>query len=885
MKKSAQSDRLQHDIVALEALPTLPIVALELVRRWHDPDLSIRSVTEIIARDPSLSAKVLQVANSTAFGLKKQVTSINHAAVLLGMNTLKCVTLGVTVFDSFSDQRAEWAKHVDLTEFWRHSLAVAVAAEMLSVRFGWGTPEEAFLAGLLHDIGKIGLFATHPEEYAELFSEASVGNRSLVEVESQGFGATHAEVGKWIAEKWGLPTLFRDAIWTHHQPPGPEPIHAHELGKVVYLADHVVRRARIGEAGNRFFFHDDNWLLERLDWSADDLGQFTGELLEQAQSLGEHLNIPMPTVQIYLKALQEANSTLSRGGLDSEQLARHSNQTVQILKTLSEIHLIEAHEGIEIDLLARAVEMVCKRFNIPWMMMLSQDTDLMTVEGVLYKDQLARAQTFYRNINASEEWNAEKMRDRKGFLNLLGETVLSSGKRVNLRDEVLGVLEIGQLVAIPLEVDHLYRGECLVNTSGTVFTDTEGRIALESIVEASADLQQRARLYRSLRRESEIAHEATRRESEALRQLYHIERLASVGRLAAGAAHEINNPLAVISGKAQLLLLDEKDQRRVSTLGDIIGQTERISKIITDLMGFARPTEPSVTDVKLESLIENAVQMAEHRVPKPAVRKEVDLDEELPTLRVDAKQIEQVLVNLFVNALQAMGETGELRVRGSFIATTGMVSIQVCDTGMGIPPSDIQKVFDPFFTTKREGEGTGLGLAVSQRIVEAHGGGLWVNSQVGVGTTFTIQLPSGADEETKALVKARRGPATVRATRKKQILLVDDEMLLAGLIQDYLTQAGYVVEHAKDGVEALERLAENVYDALVMDIRMPRKDGLEVLEELRLTSPGLPTLIITGLASREELDQAESSGAKRILRKPFQLDDLLHAVKELIAGS
>ncbi|MCA9430181.1 MAG: response regulator, partial [Candidatus Omnitrophica bacterium] len=230
--------------------------------------------------------------------------------------------------------------------------------------------------------------------------------------------------------------------------------------------------------------------------------------------------------------------------------------------------------------------------------------------------------------------------------------------------------------------------------------------------------------------------------------------------------------------------------------------------------------------------------------------------------------------------IQAMNQEGILTVRAEYIDGAGMVNIHVTDTGPGIPTNDLSRIFDPFFTTKREGEGTGLGLAVSHRIIDNHGGRLTVNSQVGRGTTFTLQLPCPGEAEILPIRKSS-GKRPVRKSGKKRILIVDDEKQLSDLMRDFLRDAGYTVEQAMDGIEAMGRLENKVYDVMILDLRMPRKDGLEVLEELRKTTSGMSILVVTGLASNEEIDQAAAYGADKILRKPFQLDELLHAVEEI----
>ena len=887
MAQGMEQERIHQEILGLEQLPTLPGVAVELIRRWNDPDLTIQTVVEMLSYDASLSATILRVANSHEHRFRDEITTLNHAAVLLGLNRLRCVTLGVTVLEAFADHKAKWTEDFEPDEFWRHSLAVGVAAEMLAQRFGHPAPEEALLAGLLHDIGKMGLLATVPEDYVEVIKKASKGDRTLLEYEQQVLSVTHTEIGKWISERWNLPARFRTAIWRHHQAPSARPLRAGEactLESLVNLGDYLARRARVGDSGNPYFHHDESWLQKRIGFESEDFAEFTSELLSRVQEIGRELNIVTPTIQVYLKALQDANRQLADRGIEAEGELELAKERAQFLQTVSSIAHLPAHTDIGVDILSRAVDLIRACLDLRWILLLTTDTARHTVQGVLCTPSTQGSQTFFRVLNVVETKEATRSGGYRAAVDLLGETVLSNGQRVNLRDEVMSVLQSGNLVATPLSIDDTCQGECLVDASGSKIHQVRQREYFGSLLDTLSKLYERVRLYRNIQRESEAAADALQRESEALRQLFHFERLASVGRLAAGAAHEINNPLAVISGKAQLLLLGEADSARADSLNTVIDQTMRISKIISDLMGYARPAEPEVAETSLQSMIENALYMAQHRIPDNQVETSVEIPEEVTKLRVDARQIEQVLVNLFVNGIQAMDGAGLLSLKVEHHEATGTISIQVTDTGPGIAAEDLNRVFDPFFTTKREGEGTGLGLAVSHRIVEAHGGRMTVSSRLGKGTTFTITLPFVEGDEAHAEVvqmpqsKSRKPPVH---GGKKRVLIVDDEKQLSDLIRDFLSAAGYVVEQAADGVEAMGYLERNVYDALLLDIRMPRKDGLEVLEDIKGFTTGLPILVITGLASNEELDQATAFGASKILRKPFQLDELLRVVDEL----
>ncbi|MCA9442114.1 MAG: HDOD domain-containing protein, partial [Candidatus Omnitrophica bacterium] len=578
MAQRPNLENVNRRILELDQFPTLPSIAVDLVHRWNDPEVSLANVTDLISKDASLSSKVLQVANSAKFGLKKEVSSLHHAGALLGLNALRCITLGVTVMDLFADYQADWTNDFEPDEFWRHNLGVAIASEMLAERFSYPSPEEAFLGGLIHDIGKLGLLTVMPEDYMEVVRKASAGSQTLLEHEKQSLSVTHTEVGKWIAEKWNLPEKFRKAIWLHHQNPGAYQDKSESSGHlewIVYIADHLVRRSRIGNAGNQYLQNDDLWLQQNFGFDSDDLSDFTEELLPRVQAAGEVLDLETPTIQVYLKSLEDANRILAGRGLEAEVELVETRERTGFLKKLSEIANLSITDGPELDVLAKAVDLIRDFIDLKWALVLTHDTSYQTVQGVLFTEGLSRPESFYRVLNLVEEERESLQMRGRSSVSLLGETVLSSGKRMNLRDSVMRILQTGSLLAIPINISDEIQGECFIDTTGSKLQQTRYRNYLESLLDASAKLYERVRLFRRVQRESESATDALRRESEAHRQLFHFERLASVGRLAAGAAHEINNPLAVISGKAQILLMSEGDPEKAESLNSIINQTMR----------------------------------------------------------------------------------------------------------------------------------------------------------------------------------------------------------------------------------------------------------------------------------------------------------------------
>jgi two-component system NtrC family sensor kinase len=257
-----------------------------------------------------------------------------------------------------------------------------------------------------------------------------------------------------------------------------------------------------------------------------------------------------------------------------------------------------------------------------------------------------------------------------------------------------------------------------------------------------------ARLYaETVERNEELADINARLQS-AQAQLVQSEKLASVGQLTAGIVHDVKNPLAVIKGLAEELHeevgIDPSTRAQLTTIRD---SASRASTIVTDLLKFARQSTPEMQRRDMRETIQSSLRLTEYLTRKGKIEVSVELPDQPVMMAYDAQQIEQVLINLITNAVQAMQHGGSLRV--NLNKSGSKVSIGVQDTGSGIPKQNLNRIFDPFFTTKPEGEGTGLGLSVSYGIVSRHGGTIEVESELGWGTTFTVVLPEDPGSQTE----------------------------------------------------------------------------------------------------------------------------------------
>lgn len=243
------------------------------------------------------------------------------------------------------------------------------------------------------------------------------------------------------------------------------------------------------------------------------------------------------------------------------------------------------------------------------------------------------------------------------------------------------------------------------------------------------------------------------------RQLQQSEKLATVGELAAGLAHEVGTPLNVILGTAEYLMMElEEDNPKAEDLKIIISQTENITKLVRQLLRFSRYNQPEFKSTDINALINDVLKLTDHQIPKKKIKEikvVTDFQQDLPMVTGDDNQLQQVFINIFVNAVHAMPQGGTLSistrmVKPSFSASSHdrFAEVSISDTGIGIHPQNIQRIFDPFFTTKEVDKGTGLGLTVSHRIIEDHAGTIDVESKVDEGTRFIVRLPIHAREDT-----------------------------------------------------------------------------------------------------------------------------------------
>jgi PAS domain S-box-containing protein len=372
------------------------------------------------------------------------------------------------------------------------------------------------------------------------------------------------------------------------------------------------------------------------------------------------------------------------------------------------------------------------------------------------------------------------------------------------------------------------------------------------------------------------------------------ERMAALGRTLAGVAHEINNPLAAIAGFAQLLLKGPLANEEEHALNTMLHEAQRAARIVKDLLAVARRQEshePQPVDVN--AIVAYIVDTQRYALDTHGIRFVAEFAAELAVVRGDAAQLEQVVLNLVVNARQALEKLVDLReawretraaptIRVRTTVQEDVVTIEVIDNGPGIAAADLPRIFDPFFTTKDEGEGSGLGLAVVHGIVTQHGGAIDVASTLGSGSHFRISLPRDTSAERPSATGAAAAPVAEAETNPLDILVIDDESAIRALLERAFTSRGHAVMQAEDGDQALNVAAQMPFDVVICDLRMPGLSGREVVRRMR----ELPTcrrarfILSTGdSTTTEQLRADEGLAVAAVVSKPYDLDSLRRLVE------
>ncbi len=372
----------------------------------------------------------------------------------------------------------------------------------------------------------------------------------------------------------------------------------------------------------------------------------------------------------------------------------------------------------------------------------------------------------------------------------------------------------------------------------------------------------------------DITHEKAAREA-----IVQSEKMITLGELVAGTSHELNNPLAIVTGYADLLLEDKVEPEQRAKIESIRKNAHRAANVVHSLLAFARKRRAERVQTDANTVVEAALQLKEYDLRTSGIRVETDFGKNLSSVFADPNQIQQVLLNVLNNAQDAvLASSNQRRIHIRTEAAGGRVVIKIEDSGAGIAKEDLKKIFDPFFTTKPLGKGTGLGLSISYGIVREHGGDIEVHSQVGRGTQVSIALPAYSPLSTEP----QKGPPVVTTLSPRRFLVVDDEVEIASIIQKQLVRSGSTADMAVNLNEALKLATANEYDFIISDIKMPGGSGIDLYRNLCSLVPTYRRrfVFLTGDTSNPSTIQFLEREGLAYFPKPFDFEAIEAFLKE-----
>jgi len=727
--------RVQRILEELEQLPTLSSIAVRLLEATSSDESSAKEVVELVSADPSLSSKVLRLVRRASYAVPFREATIERAVKLLGFDEVRAAALSVEVFELLDGMASKGGEMqgeggaFSRVEFWRHCLAAGAAAETIAARSPLRSrisPGEAFLAGLLHDLGQLAFHVILPKTFDRICSAAALRGGGIDAASRALIGMDTHTIGRRLAQHWQLPQQLVEAIWLNGQPPTSLPESEHrDLILLVTLADLVAQRQHLAHAGHDFVEVEPAALAESLGLSVDLVDAAAVTLHQQVCERAALLGLGTPTNEELLRSsIDRANALLASMQAAREQQATTVRLRSRALRAVRSFHH-HAAPGSSITVASSAIirsaevafgEGVCAILHPPAD---GENAELFrlndgaphraTLSGAAWPDE---AGVNHRVSPVAPLWDAAPWLPRDGAL---GEFDEPHALRLTCGAEV----------------------EALLIRSGG-FGDAIEPAAMEVLAQvwgaglAAATLRERAASM------GDRLVEVNRRLVEAQESLAAKRAMAAVGELACGAAHEMNNPLTVISGRSQILRMRLSDPKLKEAADEVARASHRLSDLITSLKMQSEAIEPKRRLTNLFDLVSDVVREVKERVGGGlAVR--VTVAEGLQPAMIDREQMTAALRELVQNAHEAAPGKG-IEVRVQTDPLDDRLMILVIDSGPGLSEKATAHAFDPFFSEKPAGRQPGLGLSRARRLIEANRGELSLKNGPEGGVVATVAL-------------------------------------------------------------------------------------------------------------------------------------------------
>ena len=700
----------------LDNLPSPSAVATRLMMILDTDSVSARDVIELISTDPALSARVVGLCARSPQGRSLGITSLDRAVVLLGFDAVRSAALSVRLFETIQGfsppERARDNSLVfDHNIFWRHSLGVGILSEKIASLKKGTMPSSAFLAGLLHDIGHLALHTVSPKVFSSACEIAEMQCCSVDVIAQDRIGIDGRSAGRRIARNWGLPPALVDAIWLVDQPPSViKECSDPDLVSIVSLADALMARDQVSIIGHGARVSTIREHASRMGLSIEEVLAMRSEVLDEVERRAVELGLDSnPTTELLLASIARANRSVGRFASAYKQKISESSRCETSLQRLTSFLGQVPCDSVDDAVLAISES---ARSIIPG------SSACVIIPGATKSNP--------PRIRFCADGMVSRIEFRAGMPSDIARDVLSRNRLERCGDPVHLRLRDGRcaIVALGLPV-----GSALLPFTPEATLKTAWCSALEDTF---------------LREQSELVAESlahANRELASHREVIARARAASaVAAIAAGAAHEINNPLAVIAGRSHLLFECLQSTELEESAAEIKHAALEAGSIIEALSESVAPIEISVSPTSIGVLLSEACGAISQRKGN---RISISAEAGLPKAEIDATLMRGVMVELIENALRASPEASVVLEAGCL---DGDLRIVVSDGGPGFSPRALEHAFEPFFSDQSSGRRRGLGLSHARRLVEAHGGTITVSNGTGRtrGARVSIHLPASA---------------------------------------------------------------------------------------------------------------------------------------------
>lgn len=712
------------------SLPPLPEVLVKLMEACEDSESSLTDIAAIISKDTILNYKVLNLVNSAYYGVALKFNNIQQAVIYLGSNTIKNLAVTTTIQQVFSKKSYKKIKQFNITDFWVHSLHCATLSKHIAQRVGYSNYDEAYLSGMLHDIGRLLLITTFPEKCQALVQQAE-SFESLPETEKKVFGINHNEVGAWFIQKWQLPSFMADSVRYHHET--PERIaESFPLIKIVYYANLINKweeqQKQINVIGDMLFDFDEGDNQEILADSTD-------EVKDVAEEFGITLPSQFPKNVESGWALsfesEESESIHPPANSNEEDASEAENTLVSKVKNISMLtplleSLVSANEKQSI--LGAFEQCVKILFNIQHVLFFLPEKKKILLQGVTSPQN-----HFYQ---LSQDMTLPLKRTSSQIVSAYNEQSLiyvSEGNvNLSLADrQILTAIKSENGLIVPISAENVSTGVIILGLPDSIPILPAGDRNLLRVIAKQV----------ALRLHIDAMDTQKAEEIEA-------ERLAAITMTAKKFAHEVNNPLGIISNYlASLEIKLPKENNVKEDLNIIHEEIKRISTMVKQLDLLTQTVSSDITSVNISELIENLLQMVSTSLlNQPDISIIYNRGATLPTVKTSPDRLKQILLNLIKNGYEAMEQGGNIEISTLAIQSDFRkdgregIEIIIADNGPGLPEEVKENLYKPFITTKGI-DHSGLGLSIAHKAVEEMGGEITCSSTQGEGTTFSLFLP------------------------------------------------------------------------------------------------------------------------------------------------